>query len=434
MLTFLPDNEANLILPRSVVRRGGPSLLTEAFSSRTFEVASSDVVGDWVYWNEWEMLVNSAARVSERAAENNVVIPPGRERPPYALMPMPHNHGRRSGVPYVPQVLHGRFHRLVEIMKAPKDGNPETARETEDRRTRAMSTLKSENARAYEAIELVKRQSTIEEISTYMSRKAADPNMDVKKLKAMDKNIDLKTSILHQTMSEVGYRAVMKYQQFIDARRATLHSGNFDDSVLLYYRRPFEPLLIKDEEIYPRENPASVIYFETDFDSPLLRRVRNLDPEERSALISYTETVLPALIKGSERKISDLLQILFPDNKNPNDLVRRIPSLAKSAIKRLKPDFEDLPKSVIPNVDYELSSDAEKSTTPPDPAASFQHNMDYDFGDARIRSLPVSTMLDVIFEYRKSPTSLPVMELTRTLGGSVTSAKAIGGIGERARR
>lgn len=422
LLAFLPAPESEIILPRSVQNRRGPALLTEAVASHAFEVASTYDIGEWVTMKQWDIIEADAARVAERTAERSVDIPRGRQLPPIPMAPKSPDPGRK-GVPYAPRAMYGRVVQLIDTIEAPKDpkADGETTRAAESNRKRAISYLNSENQRIYMSTEVANKQAEADELTKSLSRAAADPNADPEKLKALDEKIASVKSDFRTGLSKLEYKALSKVQLFIDGRRAALHSGSFDDAVLVHERRPFEPLRIDPDELYPRGQPISMIYFEAGLNSPVARRLEEFDPSERANLVNYVDIILPCMVNRGDRTVSELLELLFP-TRPINDMVKSIPSLAKFASKKLKPGFENLPKIIHPDPE-DVAAGRE-----PDPAASFQENLDYDLGDVRVRCLPVATLLGILFEYKKMPASLPDLQLARLLGGSVTSAIATGGM------
>lgn len=421
MLAFLPAAEAGIILPRSIKDRKGPALLTEAVTSNAFEVACTHEFGEWVAWKEWDLLVDNTARVVERATERGVVTPPGREAPVIPMAPKSPSPGRKA-IPYIPHAMHGRLCEVAEDLKTLNPGSGKKADSALKKKLKqSIDYLNFENQRTYEATEVLKQQVEVDELVKSLSRGAADPKADLDELKALDEKIASMRSTIHNTMRNFPYKISTKAQMLIDSRQAALRSGSFDDAVLLYDRRPFEAMQIDDEEIFPRGLPTSLIYFEADLDSPIVRRLDKLDAPQRTELTSYLDLILPSLVSRTDRTLEELLQLIFP-NTQINDIVKTIPSLSKYAGKRLKPDFENFPKTLHPDPE-DVAAGKE-----PDPAMSFQENIDYDFTDFRARALPVNVLLDIIIEYLKLPNKLSALELTRHLGGSVTSAMATGGM------
>ena len=424
MIAFMPQHEAEIILPRSVRDRRGPSLMTEAFTSNVFEVASANEVGEWVTRKPYSLIMKEMTRVAERAAESGVVTPAGRERRPIACIPEEYQC-LHKGTRHVPLPMYGQAAALVAILSA-----PETARNTNAKKGLTRHTLASKARRLEGAMELVEHREKIDEFSKILARRAADPKVDLSELKELNSKISSMRSFSGGDHDDKLLKLRKEYGKLkpaeilYDGIRA---AGDFDNAVLLHERRPFEPLQIDPEEVFPTQVPSSIIYFEADLNSSLAQKIKQTPaepPSDRDDLISMMDALLPSLLSSTERTIPKLFELLFP-TRPVNDIVRVIPGLAKFAgSKTLKPDFEHLPKTIIPDpYDKEVAVTAGKEFIP-DPAASFQENIDYDFTEIRVRVLPVHIMIDILLEYQKLPVKLPMIPLVRHLGGAVTSPVA----------
>ena len=397
LIALMPSAEAEIILPRAVRDRKGPALLTEAISSSVFEVASENKLSNWVIGQPWSLTERESARVSERAAEQGIVTPAGRERPPIPTIPREERF-LQDGVRYVPHAVYGTMAELAATLAGRPVG------EAAKKIPLAKNLMRVENRAVAIATSLTEEQSDIDESMRTLARAAADPNMDPDVLRVLDQKIRSMRGHVDESIRNQTRRVILLTRFYIDAVRA---AGNLDDAVLLYDRRPFEPLQMEREELYPVDVPTSVLYFEADLNSKLAREISRTEPSKRNDLVAFIEATLPALVSQTNRTLAELFQLLFP-GESANNLVQAIPGLSKVAAKSLKPGFEHLPKS-----DPQVPS-----------GNSFQENINYDFFDIRVRALPAPTLIGILLAYYKAPTSLPAMELVRHLGGFVTSPTA----------
>jgi transcription factor 1 len=305
--------------------------------------------------------------------------------------------------------------RILKSIKTAEESPGDTA--LKKKKQRALIQLRYDNRNSFLRKELADKQIRIDELNRSLSRKAADPTADLQALQPILDQIASLRADIAKLSSEVHFEALHHVPNMIDDARSALSTGTFDDAVLLWDRRPFEPLHIQPQELYPRETDMTMIYFEADANSPITRLSNQVDEASRAKLYRIYEAV--SLIFGSRgaMPVSELLNSLFP-SRPINDLVRAIPSLATHAARTPKPNFDDLPKTVH-------CRPGEDPSKPLDPVSNFQENLDYDLSDVRIRCLSPITLWEIILEYQKdNNTEVNVVQLNRLLGGTLTSFRA----------
>jgi len=148
-----------------------------------------------------------------------------------------------------------------------------------------------------------------------------------------------------------------------------------------------------------------VLYFEPDANSPVIKRIKQVDPSERSNLFQLFEFLTLAFNTRGSMPVSELLSLMFP-GKPIHDLIRAIPDLATYAGKKPKPDFDSIPKPPPSEVD---------------PSTTYQENIDYDLSEVRLRSLSALTLWEITLEYMNTAADKSPIHLNRLLGGSLTS-------------
>ncbi|PKX91907.1 uncharacterized protein P174DRAFT_410787 [Aspergillus novofumigatus IBT 16806] len=414
VIATLPLFETQTILPRSVSHRNRPALVTENVALHAFEVASTQDQSTWTMAKGWDLAAANAARVAERSAQRNIVVPAGRQVPPIPLAPEASEPGQ-SPYPYVPRIKTDMHDRILKTIKTAEESPSDTA--LKKKKQRALIQLRYDNRNSFLRKELADKQIKIDGLHRSLSRKAADQAADLQGLQPILDQISSLKADIAKLSSEVHFEVLHHVPNMIDDARSALSTGTFDDAVLLWDRRPFEPLHIQPEELYPRETDMTMIYFEADANSPITRLSNQVDEASRANLYRIYEAV--SLIFGSRgaMPVSELLNSLFP-SRPINDLVRAIPSLATHAARTPKPNFDSLPKTVH-------GRPGEDPSKPLDPVSNFQENLDYDLTDVRIRCLSPITLWEIIMEYQKdSNTEVNVVQLNRLLGGTLTSFRA----------
>ncbi|RAL02886.1 uncharacterized protein BO80DRAFT_402609 [Aspergillus ibericus CBS 121593] len=416
LLATLPSNEAQTLLPRYVVERRRVALWTENVALHAFEVAAPAEERFWVNHKGFNVATRNAARVAERAAENNIITPPGREVAPLLPAPESPDPGRKP-TPYTPRIrttLHDRLWDDIQALETMTRTSPGYA-DAKKKRNRAQTRLNRDNRQAYFLQQMVDRSREIDAHYDALSRAAADPNTNSTTLQPiLDKITALRTAIAAEAQENPDLPK--HFPPLYDSHRASLRGDqNFDDALLAWDRRPFEPLHIQPDEFYPSGVDRTIIYFEANPHSPAIQKINTLDPSDRSNAIRLFENLTLSLGRGREAiSAAEVFNLIFP-GRPTNDIVKAIPSLAEYATKTPKPDFDHLPKTV--------HGEPRPGTDVPDPAISFQENLDYDLSDVRVHILSTSTIWDICVEYQRTGVPLSSVQLNRVFGGTLTSYK-----------
>ncbi|KAB8260245.1 hypothetical protein BDV32DRAFT_123384 [Aspergillus pseudonomiae] len=408
MIASLPISDAQQVVPRTIIERKRPALWTENVALHAFEVAAPRDPSTWTFLKGWDLAADNASRVAQRAAEQGVTTPPGRELPPIPMAPKSPDPGRLP-VPYVPRPFtdwHEKVWKKITTGAPGKDGKMNPVQQ------RGWIQLNKENRDMYYRVRQANGIAEIDELTATLSRTAANTRKTSAALRPILKKIQAAKSRLEQGVSEVHYSVRNEVPVIVDNKRAALQTGDFDDAILHWDRRPFEPLLINPDELYPRETERSILYFEADPNPQAVQKLNQLDPPQRDAPLRLFEALSLTIGTRSLLTVAELLELIFP-GRPINEIVKVIPGLAVLAAKTPKPDYDNLPKTM---------HGSPGAPEPLNPVACYQENLDYDLSDVRVRTLSTSTLWDIFVEYqRKGDTSLSTVQLSRLLGGTLTS-------------
>ncbi|KKK12085.1 hypothetical protein P175DRAFT_0526544 [Aspergillus ochraceoroseus IBT 24754] len=449
LLASMPMSDSQAILARTIGERRRPALLTEQVALHAFEVAApkDQMVGLWAFWKQWDMVVNGAARVAERTAEHGVTIPPGREYPPIERAPESPQPGRKP-TPYAPRAKTPQNDGYVAAFEAADQMNsdsPDYAK-AKSKRSRACTQLNQENRQVYIRNILADKQAEIDELNKSISRLAADPETKAATVDTIVKQIETVQAEFNNELSQHHFDITRSLPGLTDDKRAAFHSGTFDNALLLWDRRPFEPLLIHPEELYPRDIDRTLIYFEADSNAPAMERLSRLDPSQRDLAFRLFEAFSLTLSSQSTLTVAKLIELIFP-TRSINDILKSVPSLAQYASKRPRPDFDSLSKPLHSNADGSPSpspssssssspspspSSSSSSSPPPqqgqphtpNPILSYQENLEYDLSGVHIRTLSPATLWDLCLEYQRRGSDQSAIQLNRLLGGTLTSSRS----------
>lgn len=415
VIASLPFNGVSNMLPRSTTERTRTGVFAETIGLHNIEIATPAETENSLRWQGWDYLNDNRKLVAERAAANNIITPPDRELPPLKLVPEVVHRGKKE-IPNQPRVLSDVHQRLLADIAAADELGLSSSHETTDpnikaiirRRGIAFTHLTRENSAHQFREKLVNIIIKLDELGRSFARAAADPKESVESLKALeDQIISLKSS--YTTLISTSHWTIWEKHNFTidDLRFRSVEAPK--NGGLVHDRRPFEPLYIDPEEIYPRGSGRGVIYFEADPNPPVLKKAFDLPSAMVQPVLDRYYGLLAFV--SNKMPVAELLTTLFP-NETINSHVRDIPSLANFAERRLKPGYGPMP---LPD----------GSTS--DPAFSYQENVDYDLSGVRLRILSAETLLDIAIKYEKLPDKLPAFSFSRALGGTLTQAQLCNG-------
>ncbi|KAJ5161124.1 hypothetical protein N7492_006516 [Penicillium capsulatum] len=408
ILATLTGNEAQAVLPRSTGDVTRISALTESVGLHTFEVAKPYEEEDWPALQMWSTLCAKQDRVAERTAAQQIVVPSGREAPRLKLAPARPNKDDFSP----PRVYFKKHDQMMADMVAGESfDKKDTSEEAVQARKLARATAAKfhlENRRCEAREHLAQQHLDLDERMRALARAAANPRVTASELAQLnDEVVRLKNAIPHE-FTKFHFRVYRSYQRLLDDARIASFSKNYDNSILAWDRRPFEPLAIHEGEQYPHV-PRTLVYFEADENSPVMEKLRGLSFEKRQEAIEFFDSLSFVLRSKETKTVAELAEDIFP-GRSANDLVQTIPSLARWAWKQLKPGSGPLP---LPDETL-------------DPTECYQANLEYDLSDTRLHGIPTTVLWDIVLEYQRVAMDLSQLQFSRLIGGTVTDYRAGG--------
>ncbi|KAL2835073.1 hypothetical protein BDW59DRAFT_2844 [Aspergillus cavernicola] len=421
LLASMSSADSPVILSPTINSRGRPAVVAEQTALHAFEVAApkDEEAGLWAFWKQWDNLTNGAARVAQRASEKGVIVPVDRAYPPVDPAPPSPFPGRKplpyAARPKTPQ--HEKYLQAFELFDQTKPGSPEY-KEIKQQRNRAATQLTQENRQVHTRNILAAKQAQIDDLNRSIARLAADPKTELATIESVVMEIETIRAALDKEASLHHFDITRAFNGLVDDRRASFHTGNFDDALLPWDRRPFEPLLVHPGEFYPRDAERTLFYFEADPNNPATRRLARLTPEQKEAAFRFFDAYSLSLMSNNALSIPRIIELVF-QNRSTNDMVKAVPYLAQHAMKRPKPNFDSLPKTLHYNPE-----NLRDPSSPPDPDLCYQENLDYDLSDVRGRLLTPDAIWDLCVEYAKTNLDQTPSQLSRLLGGTMTAAQS----------
>ncbi|KAL3463052.1 hypothetical protein BJX64DRAFT_258138 [Aspergillus heterothallicus] len=432
LLASISPIDSRSILPSLIHERERPAVLSEHLAGHAFAVAASHDptrLRDWAAQKHFDVFAGSAARVAQRTSEAGFITPAERQQPPLELAPEAPLVGNKP-TPYVTRARSNQHDKYLAAFKAFDKADPESPGydKIKKARSRASVQLSQENRQAHARNLLTDRQVQIYGLNKSISRLAADPEAKLADLDPIVKEVEALTTTLAEEMAQHHFDTTRAVPYLIDDRRAAFDTGSYDDAVLLWDRRPFEPLVIHEDEMYPRGLNRTLLYFEADPNAHSAKRLSRLTQDQQYAAYEAFEAFSFCLSGSHLLTVEKLMEILFPAF-TANEIVKAFPSLARFASKRPKPNFDDLPKTLHYEPDFKppalpSTTEGKEATYKPDPAYCYQENLDYDLSGVRCRVLPTSTLWDIFAKYSEHAKDHSIVQLSRSFGGNVTNARS----------
>ena len=415
ILASVPTVDARYMIPKVVTRRRRGAVVFESIATDVFQVAETpDLDSYYVSAKSLDLITANAAHVSAKAAALNVTTPPGREPPGFNLVPPVPPRGVATA-PYIPRVRTKWHDKMLEEIEAGDDPRADYA--TAQRQSKAHRQMIQENRRAYLDQEGLRVGIELDRLNQRLSRDAANPDLDSRILQPLADKVKAKQASWSELLQNAKSDGHGDVALLVDGHRAALARGDFDSALMFWDRRPFAPLTVQPDEFYPHDPERAMIYIGTDSSSAYTRRLKGLDPDVRTEVLELADSFMFVLNTRSGITLSELFETLFP-RQPANNLVAKIPSLALLANKSMKPNFDDLPKTL------HSGPETRQGENGPDPVECFQENLDYDLSDVRLRTLSPLTILEIALLYQQSPDKWSAVQLARALGSAVVAHKA----------
>lgn len=395
ILALMPQVEARIVLPQTMADRNRPALLTESVALRTIEVAGCQEDLSWIGLKGIDLYNKIGEQVSQRSKDLNTVTPTGRETPTIRFAPA-HPRPTKNSLPHTPRIGTEWHDNLTKKMKSL---DKKVA-------SKARTALGADNKAAYYRQLTIEKQLAIDDKMNELAALAASTNTPTSDLHKLDEQIGTLSKELAELIGTIHYSVLRTKDRLLDEGRAgRICDTNSEDAPLLWDRRPFEPLSIDINELYPRE-PTSILFFEADENSIAVRKLSQVAEGRRNEVAQLFDTLARVFRSKNDMTVAELIQNLLPD-LTTDKVVQQIPGLLPYANKRLKGDGSTSdPKTV------------DEGETP------FLAGVECDFGGWRVRTLPAELLWDIILLYEKHAQDLSVLQLSRVIGATLTTFRA----------
>ncbi|PYH79716.1 hypothetical protein BO82DRAFT_288118 [Aspergillus uvarum CBS 121591] len=416
LLAVLPQDDSNGIIPREPGDRKRAAILTENVARHNVMVATHDEICFWANVKGVKYAEEERIRVTEQASANGFPPIPGREPAPFIATPdLSHFARDFEKYRYEPRIrtdLHSQL--LADIDRVDKmSSSVPDYQQAKKARGRAITRINSENRANGLNRLVVEKLTQLDELYKSVARLAARPTTTRADFEPLLSEIASLKQVIdaHSKKIQTKWRPSLRYM--LDDMRSRAAD---DRAALLHWdRRPFEPLRIQSNEMYPQDEKRTMLYFEPDPNSAVARKLFALDPETRAAAADLFEILTLSLYRGrTELTLGEMLPLVFP-GRSINDCVRAIPGLAQHTVRTPKPDFDALPKTLI--------AEPKQPEQQPDPAMCFQENLDYDVSDVCVHIIPCPVLWDICIEYSHYEHRQSVRSLARALGATMTHSR-----------
>lgn len=337
------DIETDAILPREMGQRRRTGILAEAVAKEISLVATSSDTLSHSPLKGMANLQAQQARIAENEKNDGLEAPPGRQFPPIELAPRA--RGRISY--YLERPKHDWHAELAEYQEA--YDKKEIARPPSSWSRKQYCDLPQ--YQEYERYSALLHRLQNESKTEYVIRGALEKEEEVsnREREAVEKIKDPKTTADEATRivrkvqdfkkeheeSVYSLRMIaIRYQQMLEEKRVFegKMSGT-NQSLLLWDRRRYNPLMLDPEEFFP-QSPTAAIDFQPNPDSPILVALRKhtkagtLDDFYKLSR-AFSHVLGTTSIRRTQR-VGDFLRILFP-GRPMSALISAIPALAPYA-------------------------------------------------------------------------------------------------------
>lgn len=456
IIATLPAEDSEVILPRIIRNRKKVSTFAEATGLSLHEVAGGQTM--WTQLKEWDMLETSADQTAKKAHNMGIETPEGRE--PEKIEPAPFPRTERKDEP--PGILRKKYdwHDELSEMEAAFDRgeidlkparkgskkkksdpapaiSPEeeekmaAAKKTRKRFQMLRSRLTQENKEFHQTLQLVDLQAQVDDLEQSISIELAKDPEAKESNKSQMAELEKVKSELQACLAVTPDPILRRAHMYTDDRRC--YKNGEKDSVLLWERRQYEPLLIQPDEIYPR-TPCSIIDFQPDPNAPIISSTTpekmddfNDDFEEFPSTYRIFLHLLNHMTNSNTKTIPELVDTMFI-GRPLEDIVRAVPSLVTVARATVPSNSS---KDTPPTPSSPASPQDETPTTfpkstilkdapeietrdPEDPSS-------YDLSQARLRTIPPSIFWDLAVEWCRWPFKPESeREVVNMLGGKLS--------------
>ncbi|KAK2744000.1 hypothetical protein FQN57_004453 [Myotisia sp. PD_48] len=347
IIALVPTAHVDTLLPRSISKRGRLQTLAEAVTSEVIEVTGDTNLP--VSWTRrgLPVLQKSLDLALERTTAAGLQVPKGREAKPLLLAPKPSKTDHGATHEYVKRPMHAWHNEYIQAMEQ-MDANG-TADKNADTHKRWIALRKRyifESTQIKAAHEADYRQELIDGQSKRLREVLAGQKSfpTVKGAKKMVTTLNELTTERDQILSTLGTQYLNHhYSAFLNERRAFGEPNGQNSPLLLWDKRPYEPLHVEPSEFTPKI-PCSVLDIRPNPNSPILQAQREYRKSNEFmkylSIVAAFRVLLRRLNTKGKQPIDETLRLLFV-SRSMADLPGAIPSLAEIAIPKITTEAKE---------------------------------------------------------------------------------------------
>ncbi|KAI5292482.1 hypothetical protein KEM52_006319, partial [Ascosphaera acerosa] len=468
MIGLMPATEGDVVLPKQARTRHRTGLLAECVGKSVAEVASTSTHHEDALARGAQLYEDSRRAALERAARAQVYSPEDRDIPPLELAPKIH----RPGEAFPPRAKrdwydefealyvsasNGKIKRPPSPKKRPQTPDAVAQAELYKRYMRMLNRFRNETRNEVFAIETVRKEKELVGEEARILSMLRDPASSVNEIRqAADTLAKQREALLGSKTTTLRFTK-FRHEQL--AEETAAYYGNGADGLastgpaastspakpmLLWDQRPYEPMMVSPDEVFPENGQLTVVDFQPNPDSPVLQTRRQLFARDQespsnangggvSADVQYHETVrafshlLGVFSMKSSTPVGEIIARLFP-GRSMASVLEAIPTLKPYAVRKI---FEPVSARERARSVFRKSTGSGKTLSATDAlieAEEAKKDMlsysDNCLSFTAFRRLPAKVVWDITVEWFAWPGRTPGTEISRLVGGGMSELVA----------
>lgn len=429
IIATLPGEEVDSILPKVLSMRRKTAVVAESVSAELRELAADTSRVGWMNLKGLAAIQRSAHEAEKRVSQSGLQTPDGRQPEPIPLAPQPVKRGK--AVQFVDRPRHDWHNEYLELetkYKKREIENPPRRMNIHDvaanpayaqykRLVDLRRRLLYENREFMSLTNLQERQIEIEEKEDALVRSLKEPSPDVDAIVKDAGDLQQLKQECYTDLSRTGGKTQSVFATYKDERNALSGRHSADNSpLLLWDRRPYEPLHVNAEEFYPHV-PSSIVDFQPNPNSQIMVSQRHhqkiKDDKGHQALLQTFLHIAGSFTTHGAKPVDWILRLMFP-SRDMGDLVQAVPSLSAHATPKIIAMTNSSEKLSITRISTKTDKKNKETILK-------RGLLDYDddcLSNTPLRALPVSTIWDLAVEWANWPDKPHSdVDMARALGG-----------------
>ncbi|KAK2778116.1 hypothetical protein FQN52_002876 [Onygenales sp. PD_12] len=403
VLALLPSEDSEILLPRLIMHRKRTAALAEAVSAEMTEIAGDTKRSDWIPSKGWTTFNMSIEQVHQRSESSNIKIPAGRETAPLQLAPDLGVYNR--GVKHIPRARSDWQEEFIELLERKERNKKVPGGGLSDidftrfsyLRKRIMNENREEMAFRKLAPELDQIRKREADLLSVLKTPGSSVNKVVRHAEAAQEAKQL----FDQQFEDLGRQTRAKFDYLMEEK------GCFDGTIsrteeplLQWDRRPYDPLHLDPEEVWPNR-PCAVVDFQPNPESPMMQSQKKLAQNKSEGvyhqMIRTYLHVIGLVTTHNVKPFAEILRLMFPGRSMAN-LIRSVPSLAPFASpKVIQMTNSKEPMNILV---FAPGPDGKRIKNVIPELAEYDDNC---FTGVKVRNVPSSVLWDIVVEYESSP-------------------------------